>query len=148
MEISIKGFDKLAKSFGNSARVIEESNREMLNVATMMVWGKAKDLAPVDTHMLKNTMLRTYNSERGVVGSNLPYAKYQEFGTKDHGPRTAKMLAWPVKGKGGWFAYAYAKRVRGVKARHFLKGGLDELKQNIEQVKTIAAKLVIQKLSF
>jgi HK97 gp10 family phage protein len=149
MEISIKGLDKLAKKFADSPKVIEDANRQMMNVATMMVWGKAKELAPVDKHTLRNTMLRTYDHERGVVGSNQPYAGFQEFGTGIYGPKgspiypkTKPFLAW--KGKDG--QWRRARSVKGVQPRLFLTGALGYLKRNINQVKMIASKAIVSKL--
>ena len=145
-EVSIEGLGSLTSRFHNAPAKINNATKHMMNVATMMVWGKAKELAPVDKGTLRTTMLRTYNADEGRVGSNLPYAKYQEFGTGIYGksgvpivPKRARMLAWTTKGG----QLAFAKSVRGVPAKHFLQGGIDELKRNINQVLDIAAKLIV-----
>lgn len=147
--ISLEGALELGKRFQNAPKAVEAGSKAMLDTATLMVQGKAKELAPVDKSTLRKSILREVTSDFGKVGSNIPYAKYQEFGTGIYGktgqpivPKRARMLAWHTKG-GQW---AYAKSVRGVKPRHFLQGGLDELKRNIRQVMEIATRTIIKSL--
>lgn len=52
------------------------------------------------------------------VSSKLPYTKYQEFGTRAHGPKNAKALRFKPKGSN---VYVFAKWVRGVQPGHFLR---------------------------
>lgn len=56
---------------------------------------------------------RTY-----AVGSNLHYAKYQEYGTRAHGPVRAKFLRFKPKGSS---TFVFAKWVRGIKPAHALR---------------------------
>jgi hypothetical protein len=52
-------------------------------------------------------------------------AWYQHEGTRDHGPRRAKILRFKLKGSG---AYVFARRVRGVKPSKFLTKALSRLR--------------------
>lgn len=58
------------------------------------------------------------------VGTNLDYGIYLERGTRDHGPRTAKVLRF--KGRNG--AFVFAKRVKGIRATRWLSRVLATLK--------------------
>lgn len=100
--------------------------------------GRARDLARrnitadglVDTGRLRQSIrsehLRTSPTEvRYEVGSDLDYAIYPELGTRDHGPRTARVLRFKPKGGSG---FVFARRVRGVRAYKYLTRVLSQLK--------------------
>lgn len=104
---------------------------------TRRVAARARDTAKlnltadgsVDTGRLRNSVQyqRFPSSRRAVnyqVGTNLDYGIFLERGTKDHGPRTAKVLRF--KGKNG--AFVFAKRVRGIRATRWLSRVLATLK--------------------
>lgn len=83
----------------------------------------------VDTGRLRNSVQyqRFPTASRRInyqVGTNLDYGIYLERGTRDHGPRTAKVLRF--KGKNG--AFVFAKRVKGIKATRWLSRVLNTLK--------------------
>lgn len=99
--------------------------------------GKTRDRArrnltspsAVDSGRLRQSMEATQTnvSSRGVtyeVGSRLPYAIYQEEGTKGHGPRRAKVMVFKPKGSN---SFVFARWVRGIKARKFLQRALKTL---------------------
>jgi len=110
------------------------------------VRNKALRLAPVDQGRLRQSitveMTKSQNEIVGRVGTNVKYAIWVHEGTGIYAgkgyitPKRAKMLRWPVKNqsgqgrrryKGGATAgYAYAKRVRGVKGRPFLRDAVKE----------------------
>lgn len=58
------------------------------------------------------------------VYSPLPYTKYQEFGTRAHGPVRAPFLVFRLKGSN---QIVRAKWVRGVTAGRFFRSALDSL---------------------
>lgn len=55
------------------------------------------------------------------VYSSVPYAVYQEFGTRAHGPRAAQFMVFTPKGGGG---LVYTKWVRGVTPAFFMTRAL------------------------
>jgi hypothetical protein len=55
------------------------------------------------------------------VSSSAPYTMFQNAGTRAHGPRTKKMLAFVPKGGS---KVVFAKWVRGVTGAHFMEKGL------------------------
>ncbi len=52
------------------------------------------------------------------VGARTPYAAYQEFGTRAHGPATKRFMAFNPKGSR---STVFAKWVRGVRGAHFVR---------------------------
>lgn len=108
-----------------------------IDTFTRRVAGQARDRAKmnlttdgsVDTGRLRNSVQyqRFPTARRSVnyqVGTNLDYGIYLERGTRDHGPRTAKVLRF--RGKSG--AFVFAKRVKGIKATRWLSRVLAALK--------------------
>lgn len=55
--------------------------RAGLAEAGEMVKGAARGLAPVDTGRLRNSINSTVEGNTAIVGTNVEYAIYQEFGT-------------------------------------------------------------------
>jgi hypothetical protein len=100
------------------------------------VQNKARRLAPVDRGRLRGSITtEVRGSGRGLevrVGSNLDYAVYVHEGTGIYAgrgyiyPRRGRYLRWRARGGGGGGReYVYARRVRGVRGRPFLKDALD-----------------------
>jgi hypothetical protein len=118
-------------------RLLTDPN-EPVGRASRRAAGRARDLARqnittdglVDTGRLRQSIavehLRSTPREtRYEVGSDLEYAIYPEVGTRDHGPRTARVLRFKPSGASG---FVFAKRVRGVKAYRYLRRVLTQLK--------------------
>jgi hypothetical protein len=62
-----------------------------------------------------------------VVPGGDGYARFQEFGTRAHGPVRAKRLVFQIRGQG---PVIYAKWVRGVTAAHFMRDAMNALTPN------------------
>lgn len=60
------------------------------------------------------------------VSSTAPYTMFQNDGTRGHGPRTAKMLAFVPKGGS---KVVFAKYVRGIRGAHFMEKGLARVRR-------------------
>ena len=100
-KVTIKNLDKLTLKLNNMS---EMDVRKVMNKATTLVHGQAKDLAPVDTgdlagsiHMETRKIAKGY---QGRVYTNLEYAPYVEFGTGIKGNGT-----YPYKIEGFTLAY-------------------------------------------
>lgn len=89
---------------------------------------RAKQYAPVNTGLLRNSITSelidsSQNNLTYRIGSDVPYAKYQESGTNGPiYPRYARALAFKIGGR-----TVFAKHVRGVPAVHFLERALNEV---------------------
>lgn len=74
--------------------------------------------------MLKSVRVEPAGKARWKVVNYVPYAKFQEFGTRAHGPVTAQFLRFKPKGA---TAFVFAKRVRGVTAARFFEKAMRSL---------------------
>ena len=52
-----------------------------------------------------------------IVGPRVGYAKFQDLGTRAHGPKRRKFMRFQPKGSSKW---VFAKWVRGVTAAFFM----------------------------
>lgn len=75
--------------------------------------------------MLRSVNMRP-NSDGYVVGSHLEYFDFQDQGTRGHTMPPGRVMVF--QGKGG--ALVFARKVRGVKAGHFLRDAYRSLSQS------------------
>lgn len=59
------------------------------------------------------------------VGARVPYAAYQEKGTRAHGPVRARRMVFTPKGAG---SAVFAMWVKGIKAAHFVRDAVRLIK--------------------
>lgn len=76
-----------------------------LPVAAQLVRGKAIENAPYKTGTLRRSIITDVDSDRAKIGTNLPYARIQEFGGTIR-PKKKKTLAFKINGK-----WVFAKKV-------------------------------------
>lgn len=154
-DIQLTGFDYIARNFSNAGGLVDKAQKQMLEMATMMAWGKAKELAPVDKDTLRGSIYKNITGDTGRVGSPVPYAKYQEYGTgiySDHPsapktpitPKRAPFLQW--QDKNGIFHRA--KQVMGSKPRRFIRGGLAEVQEKMSLIVALGKKIMADGLLF
>ncbi len=116
-----------------------------LRLRANRVLNAARRNAPVDEGRLRSSLAVTYSKGPAGqpiarIGSNLDYALYVHEGTGVYGPKgtpirakAGQFMRWPVKnnsGQGrrryaGGSTAAYAREVRGVPPRPFLRDALD-----------------------
>lgn len=88
-------------------------------------------LGRVNTGRLRNSIqVRRANTANPLsaayaIGSPLEYAKYQEFGTRPHGPRSAPFMVFRIRGRG---KLIFAKWVRGVTPGQFMYNAIRRTK--------------------
>jgi hypothetical protein len=96
---------------------------------------------PVDTGQLRSSITVELVQEGSVpmvrVGTNLPHGRYVEEGTGIYGPKgrpirptSASVLRWQVRnntgrGRRNTGRYAYARSVKGMRPRPWLRPALD-----------------------
>jgi hypothetical protein len=114
--------------------------------STLLVTGTAKVNAPVDRGILRASILPEVvtmsKTVEGVVGSNLKYAPPQELGTRPFWPPFQPIYEWVRRKRMATGANIYAVAIgvqraiarRGIKAKLFLKRGLDENRERIFQI--------------
>lgn len=59
----------------------DTSTTKFLEKACLLVENSAKEKAPVNTGNLRNSMTHDVSGNTGVIGTNVEYAPYVEFGT-------------------------------------------------------------------
>jgi hypothetical protein len=120
---------------------------QAVNRRTNTVLRDARSRCPVDQGTLKNSLAMEIRQQGanvvGRVGTNQKYALYVHEGTANDGagyiyPKSSRFLVWPAKNnsgsgrrryKGGATANTvFAKKVRGVKGRPFLRQALEAQK--------------------
>lgn len=109
----IKGFEELHKKLTELSNpiVAKEALRQGLKLGGIQVQSTAKQLCPVDTGQLRNSItVESLPDNDGIVsvriGTNVEYGLYVEFGTGQQGdpsvPHTTKEK-WTYKGADGKF---------------------------------------------
>jgi HK97 gp10 family phage protein len=75
-------FDLNVKNHSSEvSKALENAKEKALEMIGLQVEGYAQLLAPVDTGRLRNSITHVVNDDSVVIGTNVEYAVYQEFGT-------------------------------------------------------------------
>lgn len=127
-EINIENLDKLLDKIDNLERVLNVS--EPLQEACLLVENTAKELAPVDTGQLRNSITHQVVGDVGYVGTNVKYAPYVEYGTGVFAAGgNGRQDPWSYKdSKGEWHTTA------GQRPQPFLEPALDSNKEMIARI--------------
>jgi len=131
LKLTVKGLKETQAKMTQVARDL--TGDEMLDGmrrATLMVTRSAKGYAPVDTGRLRSSILPEVKVEgktvRGVIGSKVTYAPYQELGTRPHWPPVAALQVWAARHGTSAFLVARAIAFRGTRARRFLQRAFED----------------------
>jgi len=93
--------------------------------SVLIITRGAKQNAPVDTGRLRASITpgvsETSDGAEGVVGSNVAYAPYMEFGTRPHWPPISAMEPWASRHGTVGFLVARSIALHGIKPRRFLQ---------------------------
>jgi len=148
IDVQLKGFDQISKNFADSPKLVKEASDKMLDMATLVAWGKAKELAPVDKSTLRGSLERKVDGFIGKVFTAMNYAIFQEYGTgiySDH-PSAPKAPITPKRGRYLVFTkngkVIFARSVKGVRPRRFMRGGLAEVQNRSKQILDVARKVI------
>jgi HK97 gp10 family phage protein len=138
MDIDIDITPEIARFAGCYSRASDTIHREMrntMNDSVLLVENSGKANAPVKTGTLRRSITSQVRgaggSVSGIVGTNVPYAKFVHEGTAPHVivPVSAKALFWPG-------AAHPVKRVNhpGTRANPFLKKALQQQRGAVLQL--------------
>lgn len=149
VQIELKGLDRMLSKFKNAPEIVRQTKRSVLTRGALIALRKAKTTTPIDKGILRSSIdMRGLRDDEVRVGTNLDYARYQEYGTGVYAgrgmirPRNARRLAW--KKNGQWI---FACAVKGVKGRHFMKAGFEEVKGRMGELQA-EFKKITKALSF
>ena len=73
------------QSFNNLTRIsskLEKALSQLVKKTAFSIEARAKQLAPVDTGLLRNSLQTKVEGLKATVGTNVEYGPYQEFGTR------------------------------------------------------------------
>lgn len=110
---------------------------EAMRDSTLIVTRAATQLAPVDTGRLRASITPDVQVQGdivlGIVGSNVTYAPYIEYGTRPHFPPVGALEVWASRH--GMEAYVVARAIsrRGTKAQAFLMPAFEKSQSYIER---------------
>lgn len=91
---------QLAKDLSDiSGKSPEEITRNIYEDVGQKITAEAKSLAPVDTGRLRNSINYRITGNQLIVGPDVPYAPYQEFGTGTRGEFRGNM--YTIRPKNG-----------------------------------------------
>jgi HK97 gp10 family phage protein len=101
--------------------------RQSIETACGMIQERAKELCPVDTGALRDSIeVATEDLDktiRGSVGPGMPYASYVEFGTGVAGAASA-----------GAGPYPYNPNWPGMPAQPYMRPAFDEVRPQVEDI--------------
>jgi len=154
-KVEIKNLSELQTQFRKapeiaSKRIIEAGNKSLLSLQ-----GTAKQLSPIDSGRLRQSILvspmrQSGSSFTGSVGTAVAYAAWMERGTGIYGPsgqpirpKNKKVLAF--MGKGG--KMVFTKSVKGVRGRFYMKGSVEQNQRAIDGYFFAAAADIARDLS-
>lgn len=104
---------------------------------------------PVDTGRLRASMTPVIRMGgpiiKGIVGTNVKYGPYMEFGTKPHWPPPAALERWAHTHKTNAYLVGRAISRRGNRALKFMKASLDETRERIQARFALAVKRIVKK---
>lgn len=116
--------------------------------ATLVVQRSAKMFAPVDTGRLRASITPAVETRArevvGVVGSNVHYAPYVEFGTKPHWPPPGPIARWAHLHGIEAFVVMRAIATRGTKAVKYLERAVTENEQQIHDILGDAVAKIVE----
>lgn len=140
--VGIKGVDRLTQRFNNIANM---ELKDIVNKATALVHGQAKELAPVDKGQLAGSIHMqvkdTGKAIEGRVYTNVEYAPYVEFGTGINGngtyPYEVEGLSLEYRDK-GWAYFDEDKEewiyTKGQEAQPYMYPALKDNEKTIKQM--------------
>lgn len=75
---------------------VERAVKKWLPAAGAAVEGQAKLYAPVDTGLLRGSINHRVEGDTAIVGTNVEYAPYQEYGTRRFRPGVGQPFMRPA----------------------------------------------------
>lgn len=125
------------KWYGDKAiKNMEQAISAALEASALVVEGTAKNLAPVDTGNLRNSITHEVEGKKARVGTNSEYALAVEFGTSPHkiSVKNKKILS------DGKVFFGKTVQHPGTEAQPFLFPALERNKGNIRKIFKDAVK--------
>lgn len=130
LSIRIEGLEELEALFAGSERIVHEELDRAMQRSTQRVRADVQRGTPVDTGRLRSSITQEIQGRgaelRGVVGTNVKYAPFVEYGTRPHWPPVSALEVWARRH--GTTAWAVARGIarRGTKARRMFERAFEK----------------------
>ena len=142
MGVEIRGLDSLIRKLNKLGGNADECMYKGIGKGMTVIEGDAKDLCPVDTGGLRNSIHSDTKREGGVIkgtcGTNSSYSAYVEYGTGQKGSASPS----PPKGPGA----SYREDWSGMSAQPYLYPSLIQNKETVKDLCTEELNEAIRKL--
>ena len=133
-------FKAEAKTEWNGSLAIKDFNNAMfksLHEGADIILSQAKALAPSDLRELTGSLNKKVTKDNAVVGTNVEYAPFVEFGTRPHAAPISALQGWADRHGIPVGAVFGSIKKKGTKAQPFL---LPSLTANIRKIIAVFAK--------
>ena len=99
MGVRIEGLDRLRRKLGVLNDAERAAARTEVKRGALHIQAEAKRRAPVDTGRLRNSITHEERDDglAAVIGTNVEYAPYQEFGTRFHAAQPFLLPAFELE---------------------------------------------------
>ena len=137
MDIVVKltGMDELIRKVNDPA-LLGEPLRGFFNKATLTIQRDTMQLTPVDTGRLRASITTSIDPSPmplyGLVGTNVEYGPYIEYGTHPHFPPIAALRRWAKAHGINPYALARSISIRGTKAHYMFQRSVQSNLLNME----------------
>lgn len=143
MSVEIKGLDSLIKKLGTVEGAVQQGLYRGIGKTMTVIEGDAKDLCPVDTGELRNSIHSKTeikgDSISGEVGTTKTYSSYIELGTGQRGSSSPSPPKAPI-GDG------YREDWTGISAQPYLYPALMQNKETANDLCTQELQKELNKL--
>lgn len=138
INVRIEGLDELRKKLNGSRADVPVGR--FLDRGAILIQGKARKKAPVDTGRLRNSIgveSPTLRSRR--IGPNVFYGEWVETGTRPHWPPPGALATWAARH--GMEEYAIRRKIGlfGTEAQPYMQPAADESEGEIANLVPVLA---------
>jgi len=148
--IKIEGLEEVERKFAGAGDVVAGEINKGMNRSVQRVLTDVKKGTPVDTGRLRSSMTGVVEGRgseiRGIVGTNVSYAPYSEYGTRPHWPPLAALEVWARRHGTTAFVVARGIARHGTKAYEMFRKGLEENVRWIENEFNEVGKRIAERL--
>jgi len=130
IDLEVKDLKKLQARFRSINKEVNNKIRLQTFRSALNIQRFAKDLVPVDTGRLKNSINVRMFGLVGVIYTNVDYSIYVEFGTRPHFPPVQALEGWAGRHGVSAFAIALSIARKGTAPQPYMKPALDREKDN------------------
>ena len=138
VDVEVKGLIELQRKMEQMVKDVHgEPILNAMRDSTLQLQRDARIFAPVDTGRLRASIIPTIRSTpasvEGVIGTNVEYAPYMEFGTRPHFPPITALQIWADRHGVSAFLVARAISRRGLVGRRYMQKSFEKNRSAIER---------------